>query len=188
MVTIPSLRTIPRALKLGKKNHLKKGAKLGKKGANLEASPDGDGDFALLQLVYPVTKQRYICLLSPGNIYISTQAITAGWGLDETGRTPDIPRHVGLETITNQECQGKYVRTIIDNMICATYKGQGEFASVCPGDSGSPLMVGDTIIGVASIAQTCKPIVKGRLTHFARVTSQVPWIKQYVTDACSGSN
>ena len=118
---------------------------------------DGDGDFALLQLVYPVTKQRYICLPS-------------------------------LETITNQEYQGKYVRTITDNMICATYKGQGEFASVCPGDSGSPLMVGDTIIGVASIAQTCKPIVKGRLTHFARVTSQVPWIKQYVTDACSGSN
>ena len=157
MVTIPSLRTIPRALKLGKKNHLKKGAKLGKKGANLEASPDGDGDFALLQLVYPVTKQRYICLPS-------------------------------LETITNQEYQGKYVRTITDNMIFATYKGQGEFASACPGDSGSPLMVGDTIIGVASIAQTCKPVVKGRPTLFARVTSQVTWIKQYVTDACTGSN
>ena len=39
MVTFPSLRTIPRALKLGKKNHLKKGAKLGNKGANLETSP-----------------------------------------------------------------------------------------------------------------------------------------------------
>ena len=147
---------------------------------------DGDGDFALLQLEYPVTKQRYICLPSPGNSYISTQAITAGWGLDETGRTPDIPRHVGLVTITNQECQGKMVRTITDNMICATYKGQGEFASACPGDSGSPLMVGETIIGVASIAQGCKPIIKGRPTVFARVTSQLTWIKKYVTNACTG--
>ena len=42
VVTIPSLRvplrTIPRAPKLGKKIYLKKGAKLGKKGANLVAS------------------------------------------------------------------------------------------------------------------------------------------------------
>ena len=43
MVTIPSLKApltiIPRAPKLGKTIHLKKVAKLGKKGANLEASP-----------------------------------------------------------------------------------------------------------------------------------------------------
>ena len=147
---------------------------------------NGDGDFALLQLESPVIKkgQRYICLPSPGNRYTSTQAITAGWGLDETGRTPDIPRHVGLVTITNQECQGKMVRTITDNMICAN--GQEEYASACPGDSGSPLMVGETIIGVASIAQGCKPIIKGRPTVFARVTSQLTWIKKYVTNACTG--
>ena len=39
VVTIPSLRTIPRALKLGKKNDLKKVLNWTKKGANLEASP-----------------------------------------------------------------------------------------------------------------------------------------------------
>ena len=69
-------------------------------------------------------------------------------------------------------------------MICA--KGQEEYASACPGDSGSPLMVGETIIGVASIAQGCKPIIKGRPTVFARVTSQLTWIKKYVTNACTG--
>ena len=70
---------------------------------------NGDGDFALLQLESPVIKkgQRYICLPSPGNRYTSTQAITAGWGLDETGRTPDIPRHVGLVTFIKEKWLGQ---------------------------------------------------------------------------------
>ena len=52
MVTIPSLRTILRALKLGKKNHLKKGAKLGKKSANLEASRHQGSTFGICEYLY----------------------------------------------------------------------------------------------------------------------------------------
>ena len=141
-----------------------------------------DYDFALLQLDSPKNLE-YICLPSPGNMYASTQAITAGWGLDDNEKKPRTPIEVYLSTSKNQDCPA--FRFISNNMICAG--DSGRIAGSCFGDSGGPLMVGKTIIGVVSFIT----YPKGNKfkcgagpTVFARVASQLAWIKSYVDGTC----
>ena len=142
---------------------------------------NGDYDFALLQLDSP-TNQEYICLPSPGNMYPSTNAITAGWGLDDNEIKPRTPIEVYLFTSKNQDCPA--FRYISNNMICAG--DSGRIAGSCFGDSGGPLMVGKTIIGVVSRGK--KGACGAAPTIFSRVTSQLAWIKSHVDGTCTGSN
>ena len=140
-----------------------------------------DYDFALLQLDAP-QNQEYICLPNPGNKY-TTPAVTAGWGLDDNNKEPMTPIEVYLETSKNQDCQTTVRLT--NNMICGSASGR---IGSCFGDSGGPLMVGKTIIGVVSFIT----YPKGNKfkcgagpTVFARVASQLAWIKSYVDGTCT---
>ena len=91
MVTIPSLRTIPKAPKLGKKNHRKKVLNWAKKGANLEASRDkaSSGSQSLRRKETTVVKYteatnepgwKIICFISVNGISIFLVFITS-WSL-----------------------------------------------------------------------------------------------------------
>ena len=138
-----------------------------------------DYDFALLQLDAP-QNQEYICLPNPGNKY-TAPAVTAGWGLDDNNKEPRTPIEVYLVTSKNQDCP---VARLTNNMICGS--ASGRIAGTCFGDSGGPLMVGKTIIGVVSRGKV--GACGAAPTIFSRVTSQLAWIKSHVDGTCTGSN
>jgi len=146
-------------------------------------------DFALLELKSPVTKKgmKYICLPQPEKTYIATRAKTAGWGSDECKVVPPIAKHLTMVTITDGACRKAYPKLkMTNNRICAKGESQpkNQKSGCCNGDSGGPLMRGKIIIGVVSGGD--KPCGK-KPTIFARVTSQLEWIREHVKDACTGS-
>ncbi|CAG9564993.1 unnamed protein product [Danaus chrysippus] len=65
---------------------------------------------------------------------------------DNSGVSTSL-RHVNLQVITNDVCRRTYGSTIIASIICvATPNGR----STCGGDSGGPLAISNTLIGVVS--------------------------------------
>lgn len=70
-------------------------------------------------------------------------AYVSGWGLNEDGKISDELRHVGVEIVSNEECNKSeiYNNEITKSMLCAGYVRGGRDA--CKGDSGGPLMVSD---------------------------------------------
>jgi len=146
---------------------------------------EADYDFSLLFLDRNIVFSKTIssaCLPNPSKNYENTPVIAAGWGLDETGRTPDILQQVELRTMSNRHCSYKWGVILTNNMICA----DGHYQGTCSGDSGGPLMVKGrekTVIGVTSwgITDICNV---NQPSVFARVSSQLEWIKANAGNIC----
>jgi len=163
---------------------------------------NADNDFAIIYLAREIQFSGTInraCLPRPDTIYDNTAVVAAGWGAEKNnGMGTTRPKHVDLTTMSNQVCNSKItgqplfgwqwvqvVGGVTENMICATGMRKG----ICDGDSGGPLMVkGDEniVIGVSSWG----PADPGCNMHgespsvFARVTSQLNWIKELAKDTC----
>jgi len=163
---------------------------------------NADNDFAIIYLAREIQFSDTInqaCLPQPFTAYDNTAVVAAGWGAEKNnGMGTTRPKHVDLTTMSNQVCNSKItgqplfgwqwvqvVGGVTENMICATGMRKG----ICDGDSGGPLMVkGDEniVIGVSSWG----PADPGCNMHgespsvFARVTSQLNWIKELAKDTC----
>lgn len=61
----------------------------------------------------------------------------AGWGLDESGKSSDVKKHVMLPYADEGYCKGRFPNLPLTNVVCAG--GQAGKDS-CNGDSGGPLM------------------------------------------------
>merc|ERR1711936_1286408 len=139
-----------------------------------------DNDFAILRLCSPVSFSRdvsTVCLPSSSSNYDNVQAVVSGWGrLSWDGGPPNTLMKVSLDTMSNRKCRNKWPH-ITANMICAARAGN----SGCKGDSGGPLVTrennGFSLIGVVSHGKKCE---KGYPGVFARVTSQLTWIKRNI--------
>jgi len=154
---------------------------------------EADYDFSLLFLDKNIVFSKTIssaCLPNPSKNYENTPVIAAGWGIDETGRTPDILQQVELRTMSNRQCNyklGGQLRTT-NNMICA----DGHYQGICGGDSGGPLMVKGQekiVIGVSSWVPKASSVptkncVGNYPSVFARVSSQLEWIKANAGRIC----
>ena len=150
-----------------------------------------DNDFSILHLAEEISFSNIIqpaCLPKPNKVYDSTKANVVGWGMDRYGRRPDFPYIVELLTISNKDCQAKAEerqKRITENMICATGYRKGS----CLGDSGGPLMVGKTVIGVVSDGTSpFKDCNKDGdyPSVFSKITSQMEWIQSNIQeDSCS---
>jgi len=144
-----------------------------------------DNDFSLLFLDRNIVFSKTIssaCLPNPNKNYENTPVIAAGWGIDETGRTPDILQQVELRTMSNRHCSYKWGVILTNNMICA----DGHYQGTCKGDSGGPLMVKGQekiVIGVTSWGTT-KNCNVNQPSGFARVSSQLEWIKANAGRIC----
>jgi len=163
---------------------------------------NADNDFAIIYLAREIQFSDTInqaCLPQPFTAYDNTAVVAAGWGAEENGGRGTIrPKHVDLTTMSNQVCNSKItgqplfgwqwvqvVGGVTENMICATGIRKG----ICNGDSGGPLMVKgeeNIVIGVSSWG----PADPGCNMHgespsvFARVTSQLNWIRELAQDTC----
>ncbi|CAG0893956.1 unnamed protein product [Darwinula stevensoni] len=117
-----------------------------------------DSDIALLKLTEPVEltpRVQLICLPkkdSDFNMDDGKIGWVAGWGLDESNLQVDVLTKSQMPVISNKECrrdtihiEGKplIANTLNSNMFCAGHSKDTpleEYASVCPGDSGSPIV------------------------------------------------
>ncbi|CAG9564995.1 unnamed protein product [Danaus chrysippus] len=89
---------------------------------------------------------RNIGLASGSNQYVGSWATASGFGKtsDSSGASSTM-RHVNLQVITNDVCRRTYGNMIGSSIICvATPNGR----STCGGDSGGPLAISNTLIGV----------------------------------------
>jgi len=145
-----------------------------------------DNDFAIIYMDEEIKESniiRYACLSRPNNRYLNTTVTVAGWGATRPGGgIENRARKVDLVTISNRDCNANFWNGLTDNMICASGKSKG----TCKGDSGGPLMVKgreNLVIGVSSFGEpgcsTDYPSV------FARVSSQLRWIKRMAGNICT---
>jgi len=151
-------------------------------------SESKNNDFAIATLARPVTftdKIYPICLPtgSPSS-YENRDATVTGWGtLFSGGFWVNILRKVDVSTMSNADCRNTAYPpyAILDEMICARESGKDS----CQGDSGRPLIVQKSgtnyfeQAGVVSWGIGCAlPDYPG---IYARVTSQLTWIKSKMT-------
>jgi len=158
---------------------------------------NADNDFAIIYLAREIQFTDTInraCLPQPYTAYDNTAVVAAGWGAEENnGMGTTRPKHVDLTTMSNQVCNSKITGqplfgwpwVITDNMLCATGMRKG----ICQGDSGGPLMVKgeeNIVIGVSSWVPTSTGCNENGNSPsvFARVTSQLYWIKELAQDTC----
>ncbi|XP_045451512.1 collagenase-like [Melitaea cinxia] len=113
---------------------------------------------------------RPVALATGSNQYVGVTAVAAGFG--STSEISSVARHVSLQVIDNNTCARTYGTAVVGSSILCTSNSGGK--SFCSGDSGGPLTVGNTLIGIASFlsARGCAAAPGG----FARVTYFASWL------------
>ncbi|KAJ4447106.1 hypothetical protein ANN_09106 [Periplaneta americana] len=105
-------------------------------------------------------------------------ATVIGWGrLYTGGPIPNNLQKVDIAIVNQKECNTVYGNMnypIYDGQICADVP-QGNQGS-CNGDSGGPLFVDGTVVGLVSWANGCA--TPGYPTVYTRVSAYRDWIKQ----------
>ncbi|KAJ2950271.1 hypothetical protein O0L34_g11634 [Tuta absoluta] len=119
---------------------------------------------------------RNIGLASGSNQYAGQWAWAAGFGAQRDG-TNGIPtnqrlHHVQLQVITNAACRNFFGNSIIASTLCTDGAAR---RSTCGGDSGGPLAIGNSLIGITSFGYVHGCEV-GWPAAFTRVTSYNSWI------------
>ena len=111
-----------------------------------------------------------------------TKLEAAGWGSTKDGRgnSPKILREVSLNYVTQTRCVNVFgSRALRDDMLCAMDTGR----DACSGDSGGPLMEGDTLVGITSWGEKCGG---GSPGVYSRVSYNYQWIREQVCDISRG--
>ncbi|CAG0885150.1 unnamed protein product [Darwinula stevensoni] len=117
-----------------------------------------DSDIALMKLTEPLEltpRIQLICLPkkdSDLNLESGKTGWVAGWGQDVSNHQVDVLTKAQIPVLSNKECRRDTIRiegipiiadTLNSNMFCAGHDKDTpleDYKSVCPGDSGSPLV------------------------------------------------
>ena len=145
-----------------------------------------DNDFVIIKLQSPFHFNEDVqpACLPPSSTYLNPSSteefcFTSGWGVTETGLSPDLCHYAQVPTIKDSDCSKKYENdtlSITDSMICAGSSGR----DACQGDSGGPLVCNygssAVLTGVVSWGDGCgQPEFPG---VYSRVTHVLDWILQ----------
>lgn len=104
----------------------------------------------------------------------------AGWGkYGPSGQSvPTTQQAADFVVVPRAKCRRSYGWNIDENHICIK-ANQG--VGVCFGDSGGPLIYGDTLVGIASfIGGKCG--YNGRPDVFASIHNHIQWIKKVINE------
>jgi len=145
-----------------------------------------NNDIALIHLTQPVNEPNVTPIaydISSSPTPSGTESSIAGWGnLSTNGSSPDILREVLVPIIDKDTCNAidSYNGTLTDNMLCAGYMSGGR--NSCFGDSGGPLIVDNTLIGIISFgAQECAQM--NFPTIYTNVKKYANWISSHIEDS-----
>ncbi|XP_018324134.1 trypsin 3A1-like [Agrilus planipennis] len=146
-----------------------------------------DYDVGLIKLLHNLTFSdtiRSIRLINENQqIAPGTNATLVGWGLQSENVNDtytDVLQAVSVPVIAQDRCRSILNLTeeyLTDRMLCAGYAEGGKDS--CSGDSGGPMVVNNTLIGIVSWGRGCaRAEIPGVYTN---VTS----IRQYIRDTAS---
>ncbi|XP_059607957.1 chymotrypsin-1-like [Phlebotomus argentipes] len=133
-------------------------------------------DVAVLQTKNPVVFSNLIQPIELGSVFVASKvsAVATGWGLTTNeGVEADQLQYLHMTTISNQECSQKLPEMghlVFDHKICA--RGAPGSAT-CQMDSGGPLAVGNTVVGIVSWGLECTGSTPD---VFDRVSAHRTWI------------
>jgi kallikrein 8 (neuropsin/ovasin) len=127
------------------------------------------------ELVQPIA-------LSNHHVGVGVEGVFTGWGF--VGYGPFLPRRADLlqkmntRTISNEQCREMYSVTrraqfVVDQKLCIL-SIEGPRTTVCGGDSGTPLVVNGSVVGVTS--WRTNPCGDGLPDVFIRVSVVHDWI------------
>jgi len=156
--------------------------------------PTIDNDIAIITLKEPIDlndKAKAVCLpksTTDPNLTDGQLLTVSGWGrLSGSGSTPNVLHAVKVPYMPTAECRRVYGASYIKNsMLCAGEEdGSANGNSACFGDSGGPLTVGKTIVGVVSWGRNACAF---QSAVYAKVSVFLQWIaNQGVTNDCGDS-
>ncbi|GAB0090781.1 Peptidase S1, PA clan [Sergentomyia squamirostris] len=133
-------------------------------------------DVAALQTANTVTFTNLIQPIALGSEHVGggVTGVVTGWGLtSHQGSTAEVLQYLFTETITNAVCSQRLPgmgHLVWDHKICAGgIQGRG----TCQMDSGGPLAVGNTAVGIVSWGLEC---AGGTPDVYDRISSHRDWI------------
>ncbi|KAJ8918104.1 hypothetical protein NQ315_011561 [Exocentrus adspersus] len=139
-------------------------------------------DIAVIKTPRPIVTNDYIKLvrLPPANAgsYLGTVAALSGWGTtsDSNSSLSTVLREVYLVIWDLYTCYINIIPDVYDeeSNLCTSGKGK---VGACNGDSGSPLVVRNTQVGIVSYVSTnvCE---SGHPTVYTRVSFYRKWINE----------
>ncbi|XP_061397643.1 chymotrypsin-2-like [Musca vetustissima] len=142
-------------------------------------------DIALMRLDKPINVEKDFLGIRLPDFNLQTDAETpatlVGWGLNATGGV--VQQHlqkVDLEIFSDAECSRRHGIDIHPTNICAGVPEGGK--GQCSGDSGGPLIVKNTQVGIVSWSR--KPCTAYPYPGvFTEVSAYVAWILETILDA-----
>ncbi|XP_055620584.1 chymotrypsin-1-like [Toxorhynchites rutilus septentrionalis] len=118
--------------------------------------------------------------ISSDYVAAGTEAVLTGWGgtQQNVGPLSDQLQFIRLRVIGQPQCREKL--SIIQNGHICTLNREGE--GICEGDSGSPLVSGGRVIGIANFGANygSKECAAGLPDGFARVSYYYRWIENNI--------
>ncbi|KAG7208477.1 hypothetical protein KM043_014703 [Ampulex compressa] len=137
-----------------------------------------DNDVALLNLTAPFLFDANAkpIELAPANyvLHADTLARLSGWGLKSkvgSSYSKNL-QELRVPIIRQNRCHALYWGNVTRNMFCAGYLNGSKAAC---GAEGSPLVVGDVLVGMVSWAQGCA--LRNTPTVYTRVSTLRDWVK-----------
>lgn len=133
-------------------------------------------DFYFNNLVQPIKLPQPGVVPEKGN-----NVAVSGWGVVENddGYLPDVLQSVSIQIVGTASCNESYKGFIKEGMVCAGARLGRKGA--CKGDSGGPLSLDGTLVGVVSFGRSRKcgdiffPGVYTRVSHY------VDWISKTIS-------
>ncbi|KAK4878211.1 hypothetical protein RN001_010717 [Aquatica leii] len=116
-------------------------------------SSSKDYDVSLLYLVAPLTVGVNIDLPSINEVVpIGASVEVAGWGKTKhEGLSPFHLQRVAITRISDEQCNSTYKGRITSSMFCFSSNKKDS----CKGDSGSPLVYNNKLVGIVSWGKKC---------------------------------
>ncbi|XP_043259373.1 chymotrypsin-2-like [Colletes gigas] len=135
-----------------------------------------NGGIEFNELVQPI-------LLAPVyDINPGETAVVTGWGRLSTDNViSNLLQEIYLTVISQEECKDKYWSVTETNICTLTKIGEG----VCNGDSGGPMVVSGSQVGIVSYGYPC---AKGYPDVYTRVYPYIDWINNITSQNYSTGN
>ncbi|KAJ9070159.1 hypothetical protein DSO57_1011320 [Entomophthora muscae] len=130
-------------------------------------------DIAIIRIRPNHNLKVFLKVDTTGRAKIGTKLHLEGWGVTDVNGEVSSLNKLDQRVVSNDKCKDGPAAFDSTSFFCAAAKKQGSTA--CSGDSGSPLVLGTTIVGLVSHGDT---MCRKSATAFTKVSSYARWISQ----------